>query len=157
MHKLQLGQVAFQTRLFQAFLLAKSRSINTRTGRKMLQHRTQNTLLAVFRIHGILVRIRIQGSGSLTNGSGSGSALSSVTYKKPKKTIFAYFFLNVYLRHSSKIKSTCSNQGFPTIFSWWWKDPNLDPELYLWPAIPDPEVQKLTDRGHCLPVQAFRK
>ncbi len=70
-------------------------------------------LLAVLRIHEILVtiRIRIRGSIPLTNesgfGSGSGGRIllfSSLTFKMSTKYYF-YYFLKVHLHDFSKIKS----------------------------------------------------
>ncbi len=76
--------------------------------------------VAVFRIHGILVwiRIRIRGSTPLTNGSGSGCGSrcgsgscyfrhwpSGRQHKVNYKKISAYYFLKVHLHHFSKIKS----------------------------------------------------
>ncbi len=55
---------------------------------------------------------------------------SSVTFKMPKKNIFAYYFLNIHLHRSSKIKVIKNSQKtrvemkvYLTIFAWWWKDP----------------------------------
>ncbi len=76
---------------------------------------------SVFRIHVILVwiRIRIRGSMPLTTGSGSGFGswirillFSSLTLKMPTKNklflqIFsAYYFLKVHFHHFSKIRVT---------------------------------------------------
>ncbi len=85
----------------------------------------------------------IQCSESVTFWYGSGSADPyfwltdpdpSVKFKTSTK-FFAYYFLKVHLRHSSKIKvikmsQNSENQGFSHYFAWWWKDP--DPDSYLW-------------------------
>jgi hypothetical protein len=66
----------------------------------------------VFRIHDILVwiRIRIRGSMPLTNGSGSGTFYFPLTFKMPKKTnlkkIFpVYYLFKVVILHFQRIKS----------------------------------------------------
>ncbi len=113
-----------------------------RADRSCLVHPTQqdlgkqSTVQSVFRIHDILVWIRIRGSMPLTNGSGFGSGstswirillFSSLTFKMPAKkqffnTIFsACYFLEVHLRYFSKIKSQKESQisrtqGFPYYF-----------------------------------------
>ncbi len=57
---------------------------------------------------------------------------SSVTFKTPPKTFFAYYFLKVHLHHFSKIKVMKNSQNIRNqCFSWWWKDPESDPVLYL--------------------------
>jgi hypothetical protein len=69
-----------------------------------------------------------------------------VTFKKPSKNIFlrffAYFFCRyIYIiqRYKDIMKSQNSrNQGFLTSFAWWWKDPDLNRDLYLWLTDPDP-------------------
>ncbi len=98
----------------------------------------------VLRIRDILVRIwiRIRGSVPMTTGSGSGS---SYFRHWPSS---AYYFLKVHLHHFSKIKSpktlkTLEINVFLTIFSWWSKDPNPDP--YLWLMDTDPGGPKNTD------------
>jgi hypothetical protein len=86
----------------------------------------------VLRIHDILGWIRIRGSMSLTNGSGSGSWIrilifSSLTFQMPAKNNFlhiffsTYYFLKLHLHHFSKIKSqkesqNSRNQGFSYYF-----------------------------------------
>jgi hypothetical protein len=79
----------------------------------------------VFRIHDILVWIRIRGSMPLTSGSGfgfgSGSWIwilifSSLTFKMPAKNKFFYtifsacYFLKVHLHYFSEIKSQKESQ-----------------------------------------------
>jgi hypothetical protein len=58
---------------------------------------------AVLRIRDILVRIRIRGSLSLTNGSGSCYFVSDG--KMTTKIFFTYYFLKLHLHHFSEIKS----------------------------------------------------
>ncbi len=80
---------------------------------------------AVFRIHNILVWIRIRGSMPLTNGSGSCYFRHWPSRCQQKtnflKSFFAYYFLKVHLHHFSKIKSpkevtNSRNQGFTYYF-----------------------------------------
>jgi hypothetical protein len=75
----------------------------------------------VLRVRDILVRIRIFGSVAVTNGSADADTdtdpdaapdpavfvidLQDVNKKLIKESFFAYYFLKVHLRHSSKIKS----------------------------------------------------
>jgi hypothetical protein len=69
--------------------------------------------IAVFRIHDILVRIRIHGSVPLTNGSKSGSGCCSFQQWPSRcqrkiiffQVFFSYYFLNVHLIHGSQIKN----------------------------------------------------
>jgi hypothetical protein len=80
-----------------------------------LENHHQVWFPAVFRIHDILVRIRILGSVPLTNDSGCGSGSCSHR-QKPSRckqkvsffslTFYAYSFLKVHLQHSSKIKKS---------------------------------------------------
>ncbi len=76
----------------------------------------------MFRIHDILVWIRIQGSMPLTNGSGSGSWIrillfSSLTFKMPAKNksfnkiFYACYFLKVDLQYFTKIKRQKESQN----------------------------------------------
>ncbi len=84
----------------------------------------ERPFIAVLRIHDILgwIRIRIRGSMSLTNGSGSCFFvidLQDASKNKFLNTIFsAYYFLKLHLHHFLKIKSqkesqNSRNQGFP--------------------------------------------
>jgi hypothetical protein len=62
---------------------------------------------AVFRIHDILMWIRIRGSMPLTTGSGSCYFRSLPSRRKQKiiiKSFSAYYFLKIHLNHFSKIK-----------------------------------------------------
>ncbi len=85
--------------------------------------------MAVFRIHDILVWIRIRGSMPLTNGSGCGSRCGSRSCyfrhwpsrrqkNEFKKKISAYYFLKAHLHNFSKIKSPkeVTKQGFSYFF-----------------------------------------
>ncbi len=66
---------------------------------------------------------------------------------KPHKTPFsAYYFLKVYLHHFSKTKKqskrchkTVEIKVLLTIFAEWEKDPDLNPDPYLWLMEPDPD------------------
>ncbi len=86
-------------------------------------------LRTVFRIHDILVWIRIRGSIPLPNGFGSGSCyFRHRTSRCQQKTNFlfyfsAYYFLKIHLYLFSKIKSpkesqNSRNQGFSYYFAW---------------------------------------
>jgi hypothetical protein len=74
----------------------------------------------------VQIRIRILGSIPLTNGCGCG---------KPKN-----------IRNTGKKSQRSDKTGeikvFLTIFAWWWKDPELDPEPgpYLWLTNPGAET-----------------
>ncbi len=89
----------------------------------------QKEKTSVFRIHDILLWIRIRGSMSLTKGSGFWyfrhwpSRRQQKTNKKTK--ISAYYFSKVHLHLFSKIKvqkkpQNSRNQDFLTIFAWWY-------------------------------------
>jgi hypothetical protein len=77
------------------------------------------TTEAVFRIHDILVRIRIRGSMPLTNGSGCGSGscyfhhyLQDANKKQTKKIMFFCLILfECTFTYFSKIKRTCGSGG----------------------------------------------
>jgi len=94
----------------------------------LITRRKTISFLPVFRIHDILVRIRIRIRILL---------FSSVTFKMSPKnncftSFFAFYFLKYILHPSSKIKShkEVAKQVFLTIFAWRWKvpDPEPDPE-----------------------------
>ncbi len=105
----------------------------------------------VFRIHDILVwiRILIRGSMPLTNGSGSGCGSGSFYFhhwpsrcqqKTNKKKVFLHitFLRNLYIifkdKKSKRCHKTVEIKVFLTIFAYWWKDPDPDPE-----QDPDPD------------------
>ncbi len=82
----------------------------------------ENRRRAVFRIHDILVWIRIRESMPLTNGSGSWIRIllfSSLTFKMPAKNYSNFLtqffllvtFLKVHLHYFSKIKSQKESQN----------------------------------------------
>jgi hypothetical protein len=115
--------------LAEARLEAEKReAVNTQVNVLVLDYQ------AVFRIHDILVwvRIRILLFSSLTSKTSTKNGFF-------KRSFSAYYFLKVHLHIFSKInKSKRSHKtvgitGFLTIFAWWQKDPNL----YL--VDPDPE------------------
>ncbi len=83
----------------------------------------------------------ILGSVPLASGSGSGSCSfrqwpSRCQQKLFSLRFFAYYFLKIHLYNSSQIKShkmsqNSRNLGFLTLFAWWWKDLDRDPNLWL--------------------------
>ncbi len=91
------------------------------------------------------------------SGSGSGSCFfSSVTFRMPPKNIFCLYFFSLvpvkaHLHHYSKIKKsyrshkTVEMKVFLPVFAWWWKDPDLEP--YLWLTDPDPGDPKTYGSG----------
>ena len=111
--------------------LPKLTYVSVGTSQRKKQWIKTNALsLEVLRIRDMLVRIhmrmRILGSVPLTNGSECGSgrpnnAGTFISFFKDKKVI--------------KKSQNSRNQGFLTIFAWWWKD--LEP--YLWLTNPDAE------------------
>jgi hypothetical protein len=114
--------------------------------------------LPVFRIHDILVWIRIRGSMPLTYGSGSGSRYGSwscyfhhLSSRCQQKTtfnfFFAFYFLKAHIHHFSKIKSpkeviNSGNQGFSYYFCYM-----IEGSRSLWLIGPNPGGPKTSGSG----------
>ncbi len=120
---------------------------------KLYRHKiilTYPLVHAVFRIHEILVRIRM-GSIPLTNGSGSfyfhhwPSRCQQKNYLKKK--VFQYITLYIIFKDkkSKRCHKTVEIKVFLTIFPYWLKDP--DPEPYLWLMDPGPGGPKTCGFG----------
>jgi hypothetical protein len=97
------------------------------------------------------VRIRIRGSVTLTNVSGSGCFRQWPSRRLQKiiffPNFFAFYFRKVHLHHSSQLKShkEVEIKGFLTTFAWWWED--------LWLTDPDPEHRlQVWDTLYCTAV-----
>ncbi len=110
----------------------------------------------MFRIHDILVWIRIHGSMPLTNGPGfgSGSCFSSLTFKTPtkiiKKSFSAFYILKVHLHNFSKVKVqkkslSRRNQGFSYYFCLMIEGSGI--HTYFWLLDPDPWSPKTCESG----------
>jgi hypothetical protein len=110
----------------------------------------------MLRIHDILVWISIRGSMPLTIGSGWGSQSfyfrhwPSRCQQKTnlKKGFLLSTFKGTFTSFFKSKKSKISNKTvginvFLTIFAWWQKDPNLDPDPdpCLWLIDPDPDLE----------------
>ncbi len=98
------------------------------------------------------------GSVTFWYGSGSGSCYFRQWPTRWQQKI--HFFLRFFANYSEatftskviKKSQNRRNQGFRTIFAWWWKDPDPDPNLVLMdPDLGGPKQRDPTDLDpqHC--------
>ncbi len=102
---------------------------------------------AVFRIHYILVWIRIPGSGSAypclwLMDPDSDPAIFVTDFQDANKKYLYPFFKDKKSKRSHK---RVGIKVLLTIFAWWWKDP--DPDSYFWIMDPDPGSPKTCGSG----------
>ncbi len=101
-------------------------------------HVCESILSTFFSVRDIFVRIRIRirilGSVPLSSGSGCGSG-------RPKNIRFLRIRIRMRIRNTGKMSKKSQKveiKGFLTTFAWWRKDPDPEPDPYLW--ITDPHA-----------------